>query len=104
MVIHKIDTKFREFRLEAIAILVVELRRQRQEDQEIGHAAFFRPAGAGGSGQGLYRLRCDAAKRHRRPGSAAPGNGVCASLTMASKPPKRNGLRSRSLKPLLAIL
>jgi hypothetical protein len=30
--------KFREFRLEAIAILVVELRRQRQEDQEIGHA------------------------------------------------------------------
>ena len=38
MVIHKIDIKFWEFRLEAIAILGVEFRRQRQEDQKIGHA------------------------------------------------------------------
>ena len=38
MVIHQVDVKLGKFRLEAVAVLVVEFRRQREKNQQIGHA------------------------------------------------------------------
>ena len=62
MVIHQVDIQFWEFRFEAVAILIVQLWRQRQKDQQICHAGEVPDQYFGGKATALYRPHGWAAK------------------------------------------